>query len=110
MAHRRSPAIACLACLLASACTFTVGHLGLATTRSVDLAEVAAASRPRQRATGRDCVPVVLVAPTRYPKLARAIDEALRGGGTIMTDVVVRFTLTYLLLGEACYVVEGDVS
>jgi len=27
-----------------------------------------------------------------------------------MTDVVVRYSLTYLLLGKWCYVVEGDVS
>ncbi|HSV05660.1 MAG TPA: hypothetical protein VLI07_04060 [Candidatus Binatus sp.] len=28
----------------------------------------------------------------------------------VMTDVVVRYSLTYLLLGKGCYVVEGDVS
>ncbi|HYV56439.1 MAG TPA: hypothetical protein VE911_02785 [Candidatus Nitrosopolaris sp.] len=111
MAQCRALAVVCLGCCLATACTFTVGHLALATTRPVDLTEVAAAPRLRQHATGRDCIPIVLVAPTRFPDLAHAIDEALRsGGGTIMTDVVVRYSLTYLLLGRGCYIVEGDVS
>jgi hypothetical protein len=95
-----------------SACTFTTGHLAVPSTRDAELP--AAAARPIRHVVGRSCIPLVVVFPTRYPpRVAGAVDDALRqGGGRSLTDVTIRFQLHYLPLvyGTAGYVAEGDAG
>jgi hypothetical protein len=111
MADARALLLVLLLGGMASGCAFTVGRLALVTTRAGDLG-APRASAPR-RAAGRDCVPIVVVAPIRMPDLARAVDRALAAGdGVVLTDAVVRYALVYVppIGGRGCYVVEGDVS
>ena len=105
---RAGPALLVAAALLGG-CRFTVGHLGSVTPS----AGTHAAPRPGpRRVTGRDCVPIVVVAPTRWPSLDRAAQRALADGGQILTDVVIRYELRYfpLVFGYGCYVMEGTAS
>ena len=95
---------------LAAGCSFTVGHVALFATRDVDL-------RPRserRHVRERSCVPIVFVFPAgRLPSLSRAVDAAIQdGGGSVMRDAVVRFQMWYVpfAFGNACYIVQGDVS
>jgi hypothetical protein len=101
-------ALALLVCF--AGCSFTVGRFALASTRDP---EPGRGGDPR-RVTARSCVPILFVFPAgRLPNVGRAIDAALgTGGGTLMRQVVIRYEMLYLPLvfGEACYVVEGEVS
>jgi hypothetical protein len=90
-------------------CSFTVGELA-------SVMPGVAAARPRpagtSRVRGADCIPIVVVAPTRFPSLDRAAAEALADGGTTLNDVVIRYRLSYIpfVFGLGCYVIEGVPS
>jgi len=95
----------------ASGCTFDVGHLALASTHP-DIPD--AALTPRDdggtRVEGRSCVWVLGVVPiTRLPSLGDAVEHAVTaGGGTILYDVDVRYTVLYVPpVGRGCYVASG---
>jgi hypothetical protein len=105
---RVSP-VAVLLLALANGCAFTVGQLGSVTPSG----PISAAIGSPGRVTGRDCIPIIVVAPTRLPSLDRAAREALAGsGGTTLSDVVIRYELRYipLVYGQGCYVIEGTPS
>ncbi len=96
-----------LAAILAG-CGFTVGHLASVT--ATGAAPAAGTPAGTRHVVGRDCVPIIVVAPTRYPSLTRATDDALAGSpGRTLTDVVIRYELRYIQLvyGTGCYAVEG---
>jgi len=60
---------------------------------------------------GRDCIHLIVVAPSRMPNFGDAIADALRQtGGSVLTDVRIGYEIVYVpfVYGIACYVVEGD--
>jgi hypothetical protein len=91
-------------------CSVTVGRLAMVSTRSAD---------PHPGGTGipvegRSCVRVLFFFPiSPLPNLGAAIEQAIAaGGGTALTDVVVRYRVLYVppLFGTGCYVVAGTAS
>jgi hypothetical protein len=98
---------------VASGCVGTTGHLAAATTREVDARAAFVDGRVARHVTGRSCIQIVVVVPTRMPNIGAAIDDALRhGDGTVLRHVTIRYELFYVpfVYGRACYVVEGDAS
>ena len=106
----RRVAVALVAALIGTGCSFTVGRLAMVSTRSADPQPGAVGTR----AKGRSCVPIVFVFPVGHlPDVGAAIEQAIAaGGGTALTDVVVRYQMLYVppLGGAGCYVVEGTAS
>lgn len=102
-------AVAAVAALLAG-CVGTTGHLAALSTHALPPADLLTRA-PAHHVIGRSCIRVIFIIPTRMPKIDEAVDDALRqAGGRVLTDVRVRYEVTYLpfFFGIACYVAEGD--
>ena len=95
---------------LSSGCTGTTGHLAAVSTNEVAVLDMLTDAPPRH-VIGRDCIQLIVVAPTRMPNFGDAIAEALRrSGGRVLTNVRIGYEITYVpfVYGVACYVAEGD--
>jgi hypothetical protein len=106
---RLPPLAALLLLTLVSGCSYTVGHFASVTPPGPTSTTTGATGR----VTGRDCIPIIVVAPTRLPSLDRAARDALApSGGTTLSDVVIRYELRYIpfVYGQGCYVIEGSPS
>jgi hypothetical protein len=94
---------------LATGCTVTVGHVA-----SITPLHPPAPDRPAtgRRVVGQDCVALVIVGAVRQPHLDHATEEALRDGGRVLTDVVIRYRVRYVpfIGGDGCYLVEATSS
>ncbi len=83
----------------------------MASTRITNLDKVDLDQLPaRRNVEGRDIKFVFLLIPMGIPTLEGAVDDALqKGGGDVMTDVVVSQYGWWFLVGETGFVVKGDV-
>lgn len=98
--------------VLLSGCSMRIADMTMITTRIVSLDRVDLDKLPtKQRVVGEDTRWTVLFIPLGTPTLKDAVDDALsKGGGDIMTDVVVRrVAWTAILFGMESIQVEGEV-
>ena len=94
------------ALLAASACSVDVAHLSAAAP-----APVADARESCGHRVGRSCRWQVLGAPLGLPQIDEAMSAAMAPvGGRLMRDVVVTSDHSFwVLLGQNCYTVQGEV-
>ena len=91
------------------ACQVRTATLGAASARP--LAEVARATTSRGRRVGRSCRWWLLGVPFGLPQVDEAIAAAVQPvGGSVMRDLTVSSDHTlYVLFGQHCYTVRGEV-
>ena len=91
------------------ACQVRTATLGAASARP--LADVARATAPRGWREGRSCRWWLLGVPFGLPQIDEAIAAAVRPvGGTVMRNLTVSSDHTlYVLFGQHCYTVRGEV-
>lgn len=92
-------------------CVQRMGELTLASTQPVQLDGVDLDSLPVQRhVTGRSKRFILFVLPLGIPRLQEAMDDALaRADGDVLTDVSIRRTAWWFLVGEVGWEVTGNV-
>jgi hypothetical protein len=92
-------------------CSFTVGRLGLASTRPIEGRALARPDQARRQAEGVDCLRIAVLFPiTGPPSIERALAAAQRSvAADHLRDVTIRYRLRYVpfVYGTGCYVVEG---
>ena len=101
--------------LSTSACspTWRLGDLTLLSTRPVNLDHLDLDQLPATRVVGedREFLHPDFFYPAFFPTLSTAVDNALgKGGGDLLIDVVVEFSLIYAVFGNVAVIrVKGDV-
>ena len=95
-----------VALLVASGCSVEVARLTAATP-----APVAVARESCGHLTGRSCRWHIIGAPLGLPQIDEAMSAAMAPvGGRLMRDVVVSSDHTFwVLFGQNCYTVQGEV-
>lgn len=109
--HSVAGLFALAALLTSSGCMSRVGDMTMLSTRNVSLDRLDIDKLPQKTGiTGRDSTFMFLFIPFGQPHLKNAVDDALnKGGGDLMTDVVVSRGAWWFIVGQDIVEVKGTV-
>jgi len=101
----------CLLILVMSGCSIRLSDFSAVTTKSINLDKVDIDSLPQVKGVrGKDTKFTLVFIPLGVPHLEDAIDDALeKGGGDLMTDVVLYRRSWWFLIGQESLEVKGNV-
>lgn len=90
---------------LLTGCTQRIGDFTIISSKNVNVM-----ANRGDRVTGQSCVPIIFV-PIGVPDLKSAVDKAIESAGpgfdALEDSVLKARTFLLLLVGQACYIVEG---